>query len=86
MAEVGGQASVEAGGGLRTPGHVAAALAGGVARVVLGTAAITDPGLLAEIVAEHGSARIVVAVDVRDGLALGEGWRPGRRRAPARTS
>jgi phosphoribosylformimino-5-aminoimidazole carboxamide ribonucleotide (ProFAR) isomerase len=29
------------------------------------------------VVARHGSARIVASIDVRDGMALGEGWRPG---------
>ncbi len=82
VSEVGGQGYVEAGGGLRTPDHVAAALARGVARVVLGTAAITDPTAFASMVAKHGSARMAVAVDVRDGLALGEGWRQGASGLP----
>ncbi len=82
VAAVGDQASVEASGGLRTAASVVEALSGGVARVALGTAAITDPGMLAQVLADHGSARIVVAVDVRDGLALGEGWQPGAPGTP----
>jgi len=77
VAAVGGQARVEASGGLRTTESVAAALSRGVARVALGTAAIKHPAMLAETLAKHGSTRIVVAVDVRDGLALGHGWQPG---------
>lgn len=77
VADVGGQAYVEAGGGLRTADDAARALAQGVARVVLGTAALTDSTAIARIVAKHGAARVAIAVDVRDGLALGEGWRPG---------
>lgn len=77
VAAVDGQARVEASGGLRTVDSVADALGHGVARVALGTAAITDPVMLAETLAEHGSAKIVVAVDVREGLALGHGWQPG---------
>ncbi len=57
----------------------------GAARVVVGTAALDDPGFAARLVARHGPERIVVALDVRDGLAVGDGladrraWRPGRR-------
>lgn len=73
---------VEAGGGLRTVQDVADALALGAARVAFGTAAISDPALLAAIVAQHGPQRVAVAVDVRDGLALGEGWRSGAEGIP----
>lgn len=64
-------------GGLRSSTDVAAALADGAARVVVGTAALRDPGFSAELVDRHGPERIVVALDVRGGLALGEGWRAG---------
>ena len=56
---------------------VDAALAAGAARAVVGTAALRDPAFAGRLVATHGSERIVVAIDVRDGLALGEGWRAG---------
>ncbi len=82
VAAVGDHAWVEASGGLRTVRSVADALSRGVARVALGTAAITDPAMLAQILADHGSARIAVAVDVRDGLALGHGWQPGAPGVP----
>lgn len=77
VATVKNRASVEASGGLRTAESVAEAFARGATRVALGTAAIVDPATLTAIVAEHGSERVVVAVDVRDGLALGHGWRLG---------
>lgn len=64
-------------GGLRTPAAVAAALAGGATRAVVGTAALRDPSFTRSLIEAHGPARIVVALDVRDGLALGEGWRVG---------
>jgi phosphoribosylformimino-5-aminoimidazole carboxamide ribotide isomerase len=75
-------ARVEASGGLRTPGDVAGVFALGVARVALGTAAITNPVFLASMVHEYGTERVVVAVDVRDGVALGEGWRSGANGVP----
>lgn len=77
VAEVHGRARVEVGGGLRTPGAVAGALGTGCARVAVGTAALRDPAFAASIVARHGASRIAASIDVRDGLALGEGWREG---------
>jgi phosphoribosylformimino-5-aminoimidazole carboxamide ribotide isomerase len=71
---------VQVAGGLRDREAVDAALAAGAARIVLGTAAITDQTLVTELVARHGPERIAVALDVRDGLAVGTGWVPG---APA---
>lgn len=77
VAEVQGRAQVEVGGGLRTPEAVAAALGTGCSRVAVGTAVLRDPAFAAAIVARHGSQRIVASIDVRDGHALGEGWRAG---------
>ncbi len=83
VAAVSGLARVEIGGGLRTVGAVAGALGTGASRAVVGTAALRDPSFAAELVARHGPDRIVVAIDVRDGLALGEGWRDGAPGLPA---
>jgi phosphoribosylformimino-5-aminoimidazole carboxamide ribotide isomerase len=68
-------------GGLRDRAAVAAILAAGAARVVVGTAALADPRFAGDLVGIHGAERIVGALDVRDGLAVGEGWREG---APAK--
>jgi phosphoribosylformimino-5-aminoimidazole carboxamide ribotide isomerase len=73
---------VQVAGGLRDEAGVAATLAAGADRVVMGTAFLADTGLAARLVACHGAERIVAALDVRDGAAVGEGWRrgaPGRR-------
>jgi phosphoribosylformimino-5-aminoimidazole carboxamide ribotide isomerase len=64
-------------GGLRTADAVAAVLAAGVDRVVIGTAALRDPGFVAAAIVRHGADRIAVALDVRGGLAVGDGWVPG---------
>jgi phosphoribosylformimino-5-aminoimidazole carboxamide ribotide isomerase len=74
---VGDRAAVEVAGGLRTEASVAAAFAAGVARAVVGTAALRDPAFAGRLVATHGPDHIAVALDVRDGLAVGEGWRAG---------
>jgi phosphoribosylformimino-5-aminoimidazole carboxamide ribotide isomerase len=65
---------VQVGGGLRDRQSIDRYLEAGVDRVVLGTAAVKDPSLLAEAIAEHGE-RIVVAVDARVGMVAIEGWR-----------
>ncbi len=64
-------------GGLRSEGAVDRALMAGASRVVVGTAALRDPAFVAALVEQHGADAVVVALDVRDGLALGDGWRPG---------
>ena len=60
-------------GGLRTEAAVDDMLGYGAARVIIGTAALKDPGFAARLVARFGHERVVVALDVRDGLAVGEG-------------
>jgi len=64
---------VELGGGLRSIASIRRALATGVARVVLGTAAFTDPELLDEALSAFTS-RILVGVDVRGGRVSVAGW------------
>jgi phosphoribosylformimino-5-aminoimidazole carboxamide ribotide isomerase len=70
----GGRCRIQVAGGLRDESSVAAALAAGASRVVLGTAALRDDGFLAAQVAAHGPDRIAVALDIRDGEAVGDGW------------
>jgi phosphoribosylformimino-5-aminoimidazole carboxamide ribotide isomerase len=64
---------IEVGGGLRDASAVDAVLAAGVARVVIGTAALRDPEFLAAALERHGD-RVVVSVDARDGKVSLSGW------------
>lgn len=73
-------------GGLRTEAAVAAALDSGAARAVVGTAALADPAFARRLVETHGAERVVVALDVRDGQAVGEGWREGAPGTPVATA
>ena len=73
---VGDRVGVEVAGGLRTEEVVAAALDAGAARVVVGTAALEDDRFAARLVAAHGQDRVVVAIDVRRGAAVGHAWAP----------
>ena len=77
VAAVGDRIAVEVAGGLRDPASVAAVLASGARRVVVGTAALEDPEFVADIISTHGSAQVAVAIDVRDGYAIGHGWMAG---------
>ena len=74
---VGELTRVEVAGGLRDERAVAVALDAGAARVAIGTAALVDPAFARRLVDAHGSARIAVAIDVRDGNAVGHGWTTG---------
>lgn len=82
FAAVGEGAACEVAGGLRERPQVASTLASGASRVVVGTAALARAGFAADLVATFGPGRIVVALDVRDGLAVGEGWRAGAPSVP----
>jgi phosphoribosylformimino-5-aminoimidazole carboxamide ribotide isomerase len=70
-------------GGIRDADAVASALAVGATRVVLGSALISSPLLAKILVERHGPDRIVAALDVRDGQALGDGWVTDARGAEA---
>jgi phosphoribosylformimino-5-aminoimidazole carboxamide ribotide isomerase len=72
---------LQLGGGLRDADGVAAALAAGAERVVLGTAALAKPELVAALAAEQG-ARIMVGVDARSGHLAIEGWARGTSATP----
>ncbi len=63
----------EIGGGIRSMETVRAYLDAGVNRVILGTAAVTDPDFLKEALAEYGE-RIAVGVDIKDGKVAIKGW------------
>jgi phosphoribosylformimino-5-aminoimidazole carboxamide ribotide isomerase len=65
---------VQYGGGLRSAQAVSDALRAGAARVILGTAAFTQTGLLEQVLGEHGPERVLVSVDVRGGHVTTAGW------------
>lgn len=71
---VGDRARVEVAGGLRDSRSVASAIGAGAARVVIGTAALRDPSFAGRLVEHYGPERVAVAIDVRGGRAVGQGW------------
>ena len=66
--------SVELGGGLRSVDAVEAALALGVARVVIGTAAYDNQDFLRTL-CQKFPGRIVVGIDARGGKVAVKGWK-----------
>ena len=64
---------VEVGGGIRTMDTIRRYLDAGVRRVILGTAAVTDPDFTARAVAEYGD-KIAVGADLKDGKVAIKGW------------
>ena len=64
---------VQLGGGIRDLATVEAWLAKGVARVIIGTAAVRDPELV-KGAAKKFPGRVAVGLDARDGKVAVEGW------------
>jgi phosphoribosylformimino-5-aminoimidazole carboxamide ribotide isomerase len=64
---------IQVGGGLREEASVAEVLDAGAERVVIGTAALRDPELLAGALDRYGD-RVVVSVDAREGKVSLSGW------------
>jgi phosphoribosylformimino-5-aminoimidazole carboxamide ribotide isomerase len=65
---------VQVGGGIRTLEAAARALEDGASRAILGTAAAADVSFVGRAVEEFAE-RLVVAVDVRGGRVMMNGWR-----------
>lgn len=64
---------IELGGGLRDMKGIAAWLEAGITRVILGTVALTDPGLVKEAAREF-PGKIVVGADAKGGKIATAGW------------
>lgn len=63
----------EVGGGIRSMEVIERYLSAGVNRVILGTAAVTQEGLVEEAVKRYGD-KIAVGVDIKDGAVAIKGW------------
>jgi phosphoribosylformimino-5-aminoimidazole carboxamide ribotide isomerase len=64
---------IQLGGGIRSLAAIESWLEKGIARIVLGTIALRDPGLVREA-CEKFPGKIAVAIDGRDGFAAVSGW------------
>ena len=63
----------QTGGGIRTMDRIDRTLDAGIDRVILGTAAVTEPGFVEAAVQKHGD-KIAVGIDIRDGFVAIKGW------------
>jgi phosphoribosylformimino-5-aminoimidazole carboxamide ribotide isomerase len=63
----------EIGGGIRSMETIDKYLSAGIDRVILGTAAVTEPGFVEAAVSKYGE-RIAVGIDIRDGFVAIKGW------------
>lgn len=64
---------IQVGGGIRSIEIIEKHINNGVSRVIIGTAAITDPAFLEEAVAKYGD-KIAVSIDARNGYVATDGW------------
>ena len=63
----------EIGGGIRSMETIEKYLSAGIDRVILGTAAVTEPGFVEAAVAKFGD-KIAVGIDIKDGYVAIKGW------------
>lgn len=63
----------EIGGGIRSMETIEKYLSAGIDRVILGTAAVTEPGFVRQAVAQYGD-KIAVGIDIKDGFVAIKGW------------
>ena len=64
---------VQLGGGIRDMAGIEMWLARGLSRVILGTVALTDPGLVRQA-AQAFPGKVAVGIDARDGRVATQGW------------
>ncbi|MDC1142152.1 1-(5-phosphoribosyl)-5-[(5-phosphoribosylamino)methylideneamino]imidazole-4-carboxamide isomerase [Planctomycetota bacterium] len=64
---------VQFGGGIRNAAQAHQVIELGVSRVILGTAALTNPELVKELTSAH-AGKIAVGIDCRKGMVAVEGW------------
>ena len=63
----------EVGGGIRSMDVIDRYLSAGMDRVILGTAAVMQPALVAEALEKYGD-KIAVGIDIKDGKVAIKGW------------
>lgn len=73
---------LQVGGGIRSAADARRLLDRGVERVILGTAAVEDPGIVDRLADTHPD-RVVVSLDASDGEVVVAGWTAGTGLDPA---
>jgi len=65
---------LQVGGGIRTKEAIEKLLSSGAHRVILGTRACEDEAFIKDVISAFGE-KIVISLDVRDGMIATEGWK-----------
>ena len=70
--------NIQFGGGIRSMDDVHWAMKVGIKRVIIGTAAVEQPQLMADAIAAYGSDAVILAIDAdEDGEVKIHGWKAG---------
>jgi phosphoribosylformimino-5-aminoimidazole carboxamide ribotide isomerase len=73
LAEVGEEIEVQLGGGIRDLDTIERYLDGGLSYIIIGTAAVKNPGFLRDACSAFGG-HIIVGLDAKDGKVATDGW------------
>ena len=73
LKEVGDDIPVQLGGGIRDMGTIEKYIDGGLRYVIIGTAAVKNPGFLKDACSAFGG-HIIVGLDAKDGKVATDGW------------
>jgi phosphoribosylformimino-5-aminoimidazole carboxamide ribotide isomerase len=73
LAEVGDEIPVQLGGGIRDLDTIERLLDGGLSYIIIGTAAVKNPGFLRDACSAFGG-HIIVGLDAKDGKVATDGW------------
>jgi len=73
---------VQVGGGIRTVEDALDLIDAGAYRVILGTSAVKDPGIVEDLSKEVGREKVMVALDSKGGKVVIKGWRERTEYSP----
>jgi len=73
---------VQVGGGIRSIERADEILGAGAERIILGTAAVKNPGMVRKLIEKAGGKRVMVALDSRSGKVAVEGWQRKTEKDP----
>jgi phosphoribosylformimino-5-aminoimidazole carboxamide ribotide isomerase len=65
--------TLQVGGGIRNIGNLIHLFSAGIDRVIIGTAAIEDPGFLVQACRQY-PGRVLIGIDAKDGMVAIKGW------------
>lgn len=66
-------ANIQIGGGIRSEADIAHYLENGIARIILGSVAVSDPAFAIEMIRKYGD-QLAIGLDAKNGYVATEGW------------